>query len=109
MGRQSGLGYDMPRGFVQDEKGRWSDNTKYDYAVKNMLDFEWYKPNLGGVDAHVKWFHNFWWQSDAKTRPKLVAFYDTKEEALDAGDKFVKNTYNWAVYNSARVLVDGKY
>ena len=86
-------------------------------VVKNMMDFEWCKPrapdDLGGVDAHVQWFHNFWWTSNADTRPKLVAFFDSKEEAVEAGVKFAMTTnghiYNWAVYNSAAVLVDGKY
>ena len=83
-------------------------------VVKNMMDFEWCKPdNLGGVDAHVEWFHNFWWAHNANTKPKLVAFFDTKEEAIEAGVKYAMTTngylYNWAVYNSAAVLVDGKY
>ena len=85
----------------------------YVLVVKHMMDFEWCKPSdLGGADAHVEWFHKFWWKNDNTTKPKLIAFYDTKEEAVEAGVKFGRAhnySFSWAVYNSARVLVDGKY
>ena len=85
----------------------------YVLVVKHMMDFEWCKPSdLGGVNEHVEWFHNFWWKNDNTTKPKLIAFYDTKEEAIEAGVKFARTnsySFSWAVYNSARVLVDGKY
>jgi len=82
-------------------------------VVKNCLDFDLLKPDLDGVDAHVEWFHNFWWVDNEKTHPKLIAFYDTKEEALRAGEDYAMTKlgylYNWAVYDSDRHLVDGRY
>ena len=65
------------------------------------------------VDQHVDWFHNFWWENSEHTKTKLVAFYDSKEEAIEAGIKLAMthngHLYNWAVYSSDGVLVDGKY
>jgi len=85
--------------------------ARYVLVAKLMLDFEWYKPDLETANEHVAWFHNFWWKQDANTKPKLVAFYDTKEEAIEAGIKFAMSNsrYNWAVYNCGGVLMDGKY
>ena len=85
----------------------------YVLVAKKMMDFEWYKPDLVTANDHVAWFHSFWWQKDANTKPKLVAFYDTKEGAIEAGEKFGMaedgHLYNWAVYNCGGVLMDGKY
>lgn len=85
----------------------------YVLVVKNCLDFDFCKPDLEGVDAHVEWFHNFWWVDNDETHTKLIAFYDTKEEALRAGEDYALTKlgylYNWAVYGSDRMLVDGKY
>ena len=82
-------------------------------VAKNMMDFDYCKPDLGGVDAHVKWFHNFWWVNNADTKTKLVAFFDTKKEAVRAGEKmcmgFDGHLYNWAVYNNDGVIQDGRY
>ena len=85
----------------------------YVLVVKNHLDFTYCKPELEGVDAHLEWFHNFWWVDNAETHTKLIAFYDTKEEALRAGEDYAMTKlgylYNWAVYDSDRHIVDGKY
>ena len=85
----------------------------YVLVAKNCMDFEWYKPDMETVNEHVAWFHNFWWKNDATTKPKLVAFFDSKEEAIEAGVKLAMtengHMYNWAVYNCGGVLVDGKY
>ena len=82
-------------------------------VAKNAMDFAWYKPDLEDAAQHVAWFHNFWWETTKQTRPKLVAFYDNKEEAIEAGVKLAmtKNghLYSWAVYNSGGILVSGKY
>ena len=84
-------------------------------VAKNALDFEWCKPvtDMETVDQHVDWFHNFWWENSEHTKTKLVAFYDSKEEAIEAGIKLAMShnghLYNWAVYSSDGVLVDGKY
>ena len=90
-----------------------SIGAKWVLVVKKALDFSWYEPDLPTVDEHVEWFHNFWWVENEHTRPKLIAFYDTKEAALEAGRALVErpggHQWNWAVYNSERVLVDGRY
>jgi hypothetical protein len=82
-------------------------------VAKNAMDFEWYKPDMVGVDEHVKWFHNFWWENIGGTKTHLTAFYDTKEAAIEAGVQLAMgrngHLYNWAVYGSTGVLVDGKY
>jgi hypothetical protein len=84
----------------------------YVLVAKNMLDFDC-KPDMKTAHEHVAWFHNFWWKSNAHTKPKLIAFYDSREEAIEAGVKFAMkpngHMYNWAVYNCGGVLVDGKY
>ena len=86
---------------------------KWVLVVKNAMDFSWHEPDLATVDEHVEWFHSFWWVNNEQTRPKLIAFYDTKEEAIEAGSNFAARPggyqWNWAVYNSAGVLEDGKY
>ena len=80
-------------------------------VAKNMYDFSTFEPDMATAEEHVAWFHNFWWEDNKKTHPKLIAFYNTKEEALRAGEDFaMKNdVYNWAVYGSDRILVDGKF
>ena len=82
-------------------------------VAKNAMDFVSYQPDLEGVDEHLAWFHNFWWKQNEQTKTKLVAFYDSKEEAIEAGVKFgMKDDgylYSWAVYTSGGVLVDGNY
>ncbi len=81
-------------------------------VAKNAMDFETYKPDVG-VDEHLAWFHSFWWTQNAKTKTKLVAFYESSQEAIEAGEKFgMKDDgylYSWAVYTSGGVLVDGNY
>ena len=83
-------------------------------VAKKAAEFDFCEPdNLEGVTAHLEWFHNFWWVNDANTQVKLVAFYDYKAEAVHAGQENFKgwngDLYNWAVYNSAGVIQDGKY
>jgi len=80
-------------------------------VAKNMYDFSIFEPDMATAQQHVEWFHNFWWVENESTRTKMISFYDTKEEALRAGEDFaMKNdVYNWAVYGSDRRLVDGKF
>jgi len=87
--------------------------AKWVLVAKNAMDFVWYKPDMEGVDEHLAWFHSFWWTQNAKTKTKLVAFYESSQEAIEAGEKFgMKDDgylYSWAVYTSGGVLVDGNY
>ena len=87
--------------------------AKWVLVTKNAMDFQWYEPEMASVDEHVAWFHNFWWEQNEQTKTKLVAFYDSKEEAIEAGVKLAMthngSLLNWAVYNCSGVLVDGKY
>ena len=82
-------------------------------VVKRAMDFCWYEPDMATVDEHVEWFHKFWWVENEQTRPKLIAFYDTKQAAVEGGTEFVArpggHEWNWAVYNSSGVLVNGRY
>jgi len=82
-------------------------------VVKRGMDFYLYEPELGTVDEHVEWFHKFWWQEDDQTRPKLIAFFETSDEAVKAGIEFAasheEDSWNWAVYSSEGTLVDGAY
>ena len=86
----------------------------YVLVVKNMMDFDFCKPdNLETAHDHVAWFHDFWWVNNASTKTKMTAFFDTKEEAIRAGERMCMgydgHLYNWAVYDSAGVIQDGKY
>jgi len=89
--------------------------AKWVLVAKNAMDFEWCKPvtDMETVDQHVAWFHDFWWETNENTKTRLVAFYDSKEEAIEAGVKLAMthngSLLNWAVYNCSGVLVDGKY
>jgi hypothetical protein len=83
-------------------------------VAKGAADFSFCEPdNLQDAAEHVEWFHSFWWVNDANTKTKLTAFYDTKVEAIAAGERigmgYDGHLYNWAVYNSAGVIQDGKY
>jgi hypothetical protein len=96
-------------GWVMEQVG-----IGYVLVAKNTMDFDFCKPSdLGGAHEHVSWFHNFWWINNADTKTKLVAFFDTKKEAIRAGEKMCMgydgHLYNWAVYDSAGVIQDGKY
>ena len=83
--------------------------TGYVLVAKNMLDFDFCRPDeLGGAHEHVDWFHGFWWVNNTETRTKVIAFFDTKEEAILAGEK-LDHTLWWAVYNNEGVIQDGKY
>ena len=89
-----------------------SIGAKWVLVVKNTMDFAMEEPeDLEGVDEHVKWFHSFWWEINSRTRPKCIAFYDTKEEALEGGLAWgmKMGQWNWAVYASDGRLVDGCY
>ena len=78
-------------------------------VAKNMLDFDFCRPeDLGGADEHVRWFHNFWWINNAETKPRLIAFFDTKEEAIRAGEQLAHMLW-WAVYDASGVIQDGRY
>ena len=96
-------------GFVQSQVG-----AGYVLVTKNAMDFDFCKPdNLETAHEHVAWFHNFWWVNNASTKTKLVAFFDTKKEAIVAGERMCMgydgHLYNWAVYDSAGVIQDGRY
>ena len=81
----------------------------YVLVAKSMLDFDYCKPDdLEGAHEHVEWFHNFWWVNNGNTRTKMIAFFDTQQEAILAGEKLDHMIW-WAVYNSAGVIKDGKY
>ena len=56
---------------------------------------------------------SFWWEDNETTRPEIIVFYDEKEEALAAGEKFGEKPngylFNWAVFDEHGALVDGAY
>ena len=94
---------------------RWPDwvdaqiGSGYVLVAKHMLDFDFCRPeDLGGADEHVRWFHDFWWVNNADTKTRMIAFFDSKEEAVRHGEK-LDHTLMWAVYDSAGVIQDGRY
>ena len=93
---------------VQEQIG-----AKWVLVVKKAMDFYLYEPQLDTVDEHVEWFHQFWWKDDGQTRPKLIGFFDTAEEACETGIEFAAcagdESWNWAVYDCDGILVDGAY
>ena len=87
--------------FVKERIG-----ARFVLVVKATIDF------CNATETGPDWFDNFWWVSNEQTSPKRIAFYDTEEEALDAGEEFAKTgdgVYNWAVYDSYGALVDGAF
>jgi hypothetical protein len=77
-------------------------------VVKNSMDFALLEPEFDTVAQHLEWFHSFWWETNDDTRPKAIAFFDTSEEAIEAGLK-TEGHWNWAVYSEDGKLVDGCY
>ena len=89
-----------------------SIGAKWVLVVKNTMDFAMEEPeDLEGVTEHVRWFHQFWWEVNSRTRPKCIAFFDSEEEALEGGHAWSMRDgqWNWAVYASDGRLVDGCY
>ena len=93
---------------VQEQIG-----AKWVLVVKRSMDFYLYEPEMATVNEHVEWFHKFWWEENEDTRPKLIAFFDTSDEAIEAGIQFAAadehEFWNCAVYGSDGSLVDGAY
>ena len=77
--------------------------SRWILVVKHSLDFLNNEPQDANQEEHSKWFDEQWWD-----KPKMIIFYDTEEEALEAGIK-TKYGYWWIVYDSEGKRVDGGY
>ena len=81
----------------------------YVLVAKNMLDFDTCRPaDLGGVDDHVTWFHNFWWERNEDTKPHLIALFDDLDAASEMGERLDRNLW-WAIYDNQGRIQDGRY
>ena len=70
---------------------------------KEGLAFANNEPQHANQEAHTKWFDAFWWEN-----PDAVLFYDTYEEALQAGIDTQCNCY-WRIYDKNGKPVTGGY
>ena len=90
---------------VQEQIGaRWV------LVVKNTMDFALEEPEMETCNEHMQWFHNFWWETNERTRPKLIAFFDSCQQAVEQGQLFAiscPGEWNWAVYSAEGQLEDG--